>query len=241
MLTWEQLLLDKDDLWKTFHLNSRIPSWCSEKKINKEILINIPPIHLSFEEKIDTPLGEVLMKRESSRKISKASINLKLLSRLLINSYCIRDNKEHPVRTAPSAGALFPIEIYFHCNLTKEYPEFLPGIYYYCPDSLTITRYTNNMSQPIMDRILLQKELANSTLLFFLVANFSKPTAKYGERGYRFTLLEAGHIAQNFNLVATALGMSCVNIGGYSEEDANHLLNIDGLISSVVYMFSINF
>jgi SagB-type dehydrogenase family enzyme len=65
---------------------------------------------------------------------------------------------------------------------------------------------------------------------------FERSTFKYGERGYRFVLLEAGHVAQNLSLTACALGMGCVNIGGFFDRKVDELLELDGLHQSTIYM-----
>ena len=63
---------------------------------------------------------------------------------------------------------------------------------------------------------MLQPEIGmTATILIFITALFERSTFKYQDRGYRYTLLEAGHVAQNLNLVANALGYGAVNIGGF--------------------------
>jgi SagB-type dehydrogenase family enzyme len=247
MLTWQKIISEKEnDLWKLFHLNAKISE--GQKPLRKTIrdfCLNHHPINLpkTKDKKINVSLEKAIRERRSSRTMKNLPISLETLSSLLYNSYSSRKSTPQPQKTAPSAGALFPIEIYFHCSTTKKNTSnFTPGLYYYCPMTLTITKYSSNLRQVIADNIFIQKKLAeNSTLQFFLVANFSKITEKYGDLGYRFCLLEAGHIAQNFNLVAQALGLSCVNIGGYSENNANQLLALDGLTSSVIYMIAMGF
>jgi SagB-type dehydrogenase family enzyme len=86
----------------------------------------------------------------------------------------------------------------------------------------------------------MQPELAQgASLIIFLTAIFERSTFKYGERGYRFILLEAGHVAQNLNLVANALGLGCANIGGYFDREIDDLLELDGVTHSTIYMIAI--
>ena len=75
--------------------------------------------------------------------------------------------------------------------------------------------------------------------MFFMTAMFERTVFKYGDRGYRFTFLEAGHVAQNMSLVATALGLGCVNIGGFYDREIDEFLGIDGLTHSTLYMLAI--
>jgi SagB-type dehydrogenase family enzyme len=98
-----------------------------------------------------------------------------------------------------------------------------------------------NLSRQIADGLVgFQSNLAfDTSLILFLTAVFERSTFKYGARGYRFVLLEAGHVAQNINLVATALGMGCVNLGGYYDRRIDDLLNLDGVTHSTVYMIAL--
>ena len=85
--------------------------------------------------------------------------------------------------------------------------------------------------------VFMQSNLSEDTaILFFITALFERSTFKYGSRGYRFIFLEAGHMAQNLNLAAVALGLGSVNICGYHDRDVDNLLNIDGLNQSTIYM-----
>jgi SagB-type dehydrogenase family enzyme len=78
-----------------------------------------------------------------------------------------------------------------------------------------------------------------SSLIILITAVFERSTIKYGDRGYRFALLEAGHVAQNINLVANALGLGSINLGGYFDRRADDFLGIDGLTHSTIYMAGI--
>jgi SagB-type dehydrogenase family enzyme len=62
---------------------------------------------------------------------------------------------------------------------------------------------------------------------------------KYGERGYRYILLEAGHIGQNIYLVSEALGLKCCALGGTRDENLEELVDIDGVTESVVYALAV--
>lgn len=68
--------------------------------------------------------------------------------------------------------------------------------------------------------------------MVFITALFARASFKYREQGYRFALLEAGQVAQNLNLVANALGLGTVNIGGFFDRDIDALLEIDGVVHS---------
>src|SRR5204863_9224189 len=79
----------------------------------------------------------------------------------------------------------------------------------------------------------------DTAAIFFLTALVERSVYKYGDRGYRFTLLEAGHVAQNINLVAAGLGLGCINIGGYLDRQIDDLLGLDGLEHSTLYLIGV--
>jgi SagB-type dehydrogenase family enzyme len=79
----------------------------------------------------------------------------------------------------------------------------------------------------------------DASLMLMITAAFNRSTFKYGARGYRFALLEAGHVAQNVNLAVTELGLGCFNVGGFYDRVADRFLGLDGLGQSTVYMTAI--
>jgi SagB-type dehydrogenase family enzyme len=87
---------------------------------------------------------------------------------------------------------------------------------------------------------LLDKNIAyEASLIIFITAIFERSTLKYSDRGYRFVLLEAGHIAQNINLVINGMGLGCINLGGFFDRQVDELLELDGINHSTIYMIAI--
>jgi SagB-type dehydrogenase family enzyme len=83
----------------------------------------------------------------------------------------------------------------------------------------------------------IQKDLAMSAAAYvFISAVFARSTFKYGDRGYRFILFEAGHLAQNATLTAQEMGLATTNVGGYSDRAIDRYLGVDGLNESVIYI-----
>jgi SagB-type dehydrogenase family enzyme len=76
-------------------------------------------------------------------------------------------------------------------------------------------------------------------MVIFITSVFERSVFKYGDRGYRFIFLEAGHVAQNINLVAYGLGLASVNIGGFLDRRVDDFLGLDGLTHSTIYMIAI--
>jgi SagB-type dehydrogenase family enzyme len=74
-----------------------------------------------------------------------------------------------------------------------------------------------------------------------LSANFGRTLKKYGARGYRYVLLEAGHVAQNICLTAAELGLGSLCVGGYRDRGLNHALGLDGQHEAVVYCIGVGY
>ena len=96
--------------------------------------------------------------------------------------------------------------------------------------------YSKVIVQPISASIVQPDIALETSVLVFITAIFERSTFKYNDRGYRFVLLEAGHVAQNLNLAAHGLGFGYINLGGYYDRDIDEFLGLDGLNHSTVYM-----
>jgi SagB-type dehydrogenase family enzyme len=167
---------------------------------------------------------------------------LEFLANLLHHSYGVtRENADNgfprPFRIVPSAGALYPLEIFFHSSKVQGLQD---GIYHYHPARNCLRQLSpRNESKNIAER-LIQPEIAlEASVIIFITAIFERSVFKYGDRGYRFVLLEAGHVAQNMNLVGNALGLGCVNLGGFFDREIDDFLGLDGVTHSTLYLIAI--
>ena len=89
---------------------------------------------------------------------------------------------------------------------------------------------------------MLQRDVVREAAVVVLLAGFfDRVTFKYGDRGYRFTLLEAGHVAQNLNLAAGACGWGALNLGGCYDREVDDLIGLDGVSASAVYAVALGF
>ncbi|HZX14863.1 MAG TPA: SagB/ThcOx family dehydrogenase [Thermodesulfobacteriota bacterium] len=133
----------------------------------------------------------------------------------------------------PSAGALYPIEVYlviFNVNGIEE------GLYHYYPIGHILEKIKVGDFQEILEECFVTKEMIQSSnLVFLMTAVFNRNQVKYGERGYRYILFEAGHIAQNVYLSSNALDIGAVALGGFNDDLLNSLLEIDGENESAIY------
>jgi SagB-type dehydrogenase family enzyme len=185
---------------------------------------------------------EVILKRRTIRNYSNQPLDLNQVSYLLYLSYGItsknaRENYVECFRASPSAGATYPLELYpfvFNVEGLKR------GIYHYnVRDNVLEFLKEGDFRTKLSDIALGQDFVAKSAVTFVLTAIFDRTIFKYGERGYRYVLLDAGHLVQNIYLVSTALGLGACSIGGFFDDELNALLEIDGVNESAIYAISV--
>ena len=114
-----------------------------------------------------------------------------------------------------------------------------PGLYHYAPASNSLELIRELDAAQELARICYTAALAKSAAVIALTGISLKSRLKYGERGYRFMLLEAGHIAQNALLAANALELGACPFGGFIDDDLDQLLGIDGLDEVSLYLIAI--
>jgi len=197
----------------------------------------LPKINLKHQEK-NFDLFEAIRKRSSKREMSPNKLNLDELSLLLKYSCGItRRNKEGDGRRAyPSGGARYPLEIYG--LLISPGRGLQPGFFHYnvANHQLEMLRQ-KKITKKDLEQIAVYEFVEDASLIIFLTAVFWRTQNKYRQRGYRFVLIEAGHIGQNIHLVTEALNLKCCALGGFriSDEQIEKLLGLDGVIESLVY------
>jgi len=255
----DKLLLrsDKDANWELFHENSKtsfvelhptFKLWPSDEVIveHMKLLRRVKPF-ADFP-KIELPrqmpassknFDDVLFNRHTSRAFAPDPIRLEQLAKVLIMSYGVNRSNEgtefpRPFRVIPSGGALYPLEIFVHAGRVDGLDA---GLYHYDPEdhALDVLR-PRDESERILP-LLVQKDLAkDAAAVIFIIAVFGRTTFKYGDRGYRFVLFEAGHLAQNANLTAREMGLITTNIGGYADRGVDRYLGLDGINESAIYL-----
>lgn len=215
-------------------------------QIFKEILSPKPASPPQFKEypkvaKIKLPkpefkgirLEDALIKRRSIREYSKKPITMTELSQLLFSAQGVT-GRMHSVllRTAPSAGALYPFEIYVFINNVETLKN---GIYHYSVrDHSIVLIKEGDFRDELMRAALEQEMVRDAGAVFILSAIFDRMRAKYGERGYRYIYMEAGHISQNIYLQATSLGLGSVVVGAFIDDHINNLIGVDGKKEAVI-------
>jgi SagB-type dehydrogenase family enzyme len=183
---------------------------------------------------LDVPLEEAIRARRSRNEFSDAPIRLEELSKLLALAGGVTHEGEIPRRAAPSAGALYPVEIYPWIFSVNNVP---PALYHYAPleHTLESVKPLNGWKDlwPMLDS---GCQGTTPAVTLVLTARLPRVQAKYGERGYRFALMESGHIAQNFLITATALRLNALPAGGFFDAGVNFLLGLDGKQEVAAYV-----
>jgi SagB-type dehydrogenase family enzyme len=181
------------------------------------------------------PFLEILKKRKSIRSYSPEPLKISNLSFLLWASTGIqRTQRGHEFRTAPSAGALYPIETYLVANNVEGLEK---GLYHYniaahTLEELKIGANGEELAQAALD----QEMCAEAPVVFVWSAIFNRSKWKYKQRAYRYVYLEAGHIVENLALSATSVGLGTCQIGAFLDDEVNRIIEIDGTEESVIYL-----
>jgi SagB-type dehydrogenase family enzyme len=184
-------------------------------------------------------LMRLLAERGSCRRYAAREMALETVSTLLVGAYGLtRLNRldsgiRFHSRPVPSAGGLYPLELYV---MTRQVIGAPDGIYHF-------EAATNRLRlvQPfpphekLVELFLSQYFLDNANVLVMISAVFPRTLRKYGARGYRYVLLEAGHVAQTVCLLATEQNLGSLCMGGFWDARLNRFLKFDGTTQAVVY------
>ena len=197
---------------------------------NEEILLSIEP------DKTDVPIEDIILQRRTIREYSSEQMTFNEASKLLYfaNGITQKNSLYKNFRAAPSAGALYPIEIYLVSNGVSDLRD---GLYWFNVknNSLVIKRkgsFANEIAQFCYG----QRFIAQAEAIFLMTAVWRRTTGVYGERGRRYVILDAGHIAQNIYLEATALGLAPCAIGAFNDNQINAFLEVKSSEESCVYI-----
>jgi len=144
----------------------------------------------------------------------------------------------HTVRTVPSAGARHAFETYLLLNRVD---GLNAGIYRYLALShqLAALNPDATVAQALTDACLGQAFVATSAATFIWVAVVERMTYRYGQRGYRYLYLDAGHVCQNLYLAAEAIGCGVCAIAAFDDDALNRILALDGETQFAIYLASL--
>lgn len=185
-------------------------------------------------------LREVITRRATVRNYVPDPVSPEELSYLL---WCTQGIKEHrgsyaTVRTVPSAGARHAFETLLLVNRVE---GIAPGVYRYLASlhKLLPLPFEGDMAPAITRGCLNQEQVARSAVTFLWVAVPERMTWRYGERGYRYLFLDAGHVCQNLYLAAEPIGCGVCAIAAFDDDRLNQTLGLDGETQFVIYVASL--
>lgn len=180
---------------------------------------------------IALPLGAALASRRSMRDYAETTLPKLPLGKLLyacagVNGTISFEGVVLGARTYPSGGGLYPLEIY---PVLQRVEGIADGIYHYDPFAHELEEVRlGNFHAEFAAMTFGQDMLATANAILFITAVLERSMWKYGQRGYRYVWIEAGHLGQNLYLVSGALGLAPVALGGFYDAEADALLGVGG-------------
>jgi len=169
-------------------------------------------------------LEETLKKRRTVRRFANRELDLAQVSQLLWGTDGLSDPRG--LRTAPSAGATYPLELYLVVG-ERGVKGLAPGLYHYSPAShtLELTR-KGDLRAAVARDCLHQTWMAEAPVMVVFAAEYRRCLARYGDRGIRYTHMEVGHAGQNLFLQAEALGLACGIVGAFQDRTLQQTLQL---------------
>jgi len=184
------------------------------------------------------PVWEVIAARRSYRDFLEEPIDLAALSQLLWSSQGITARtRNFFFRSAPSAGALYPVETYVACHHVEGAQM---GLFHYnVPEHKLELLVAGDICDRLMNAGLMQPVLSESSVVFIWTAVVKRSSWKYHQRAWRYIYLDCGHLAQNLHLAAEALGLGCCLTGAFFDDEVNELVGVDPVEEPVIYMCAV--
>jgi SagB-type dehydrogenase family enzyme len=165
------------------------------------------------------PLEQAIGRRRSIRSFASKALTPRQVAQLCWAGQGITEPRE-ALRAAPSAGALYPIELYV---------ATADGVGHYHPRDHTLTVHLAGDVRPQIQRASLDQEMIGQAWACFVIAAVvGRVEAKYGESAEQYTLIEVGHVAQNMLLEAEALSLAGVPVGAFDEKKVSAILELPG-------------
>lgn len=200
------LIVDKQSKLEITHMDTKIIKLPTPKKHSQ------------------TSLEEAIALRRSVREFTGAPISLDHLSQILWAAQGITDTIAK-FRSAPSAGALYPLEIYIVASNVFGLPK---GIFKYRPNGHELVKIKEgDFLSELMKEALWQGWIAQSSVVLVYTAIYERTTWKYGERGRRYVYMEVGHSAQNVCLQVESLGLGTTTVGAFNDDGVKKIIGME--------------
>ena len=181
--------------------------------------IKLPPPNLKGE----LSLEETLKERRSVRSYLDEPLELEWVSQMLWAAQGIT-LESRGFRTAPSAGATFPLELYL---VAGKVTGLQPGLYRYVPDGHLLERTgTEDLRSELAEAALGQAQVRNAPAVFIIAADYDRTAGRYGQRAERYVHMEVGHAGQNICLQAITFGLGSVIVGAFYDDQVKSVLGL---------------
>lgn len=175
----------------------------------------------------DSALLKLLCQRESTRTFSDQPVNRSAVEKIACAGYGITGalsvmDMYIGRRTVPSAGALYPLQI----HVVIRQPQSMGGRGVYVFDGVQLVKIKESFDERAWKACFLDDVYVETHAACFIIsADIERHTTKYADRGYRYAILEAGHVAQNMILACTEAEIGCVEIGGFYDNALSHFFS----------------
>jgi SagB-type dehydrogenase family enzyme len=239
------------DIAELFHENTKLTPFDNGERLSSlppelEPGVSIARINLPKVVPLaSSGIEQVIECRVTTRQFNPTAVmSLETLSRLLALSTGFTARADPAAgtalpfhRAAPSAGATYPLEVYF---VALRVSGLVPGVYHYAiaDHAVELLRYGAD-SASLSRWTLHQPYISDSNVVFIITSFTTRIYPRYGERGYRYMLLEAGHIGQNLNLLATAYGLGALCIGGFVDAAVSRLIGVNEITEIPLYLTAV--
>jgi SagB-type dehydrogenase family enzyme len=184
---------------------------------NQEI-VRLPAPQMESEVSIEA----ALLERQSVRAYSDEPLTLAEIAQLLWAAQGV--TRPGGYRTAPSAGALYPLEVYLVAGKVTDLPV---GVYRYLPDEHALVKtIEGDVRKELSKAAIGQKAVEDAPAVIVMTAIYERTTVKYGDRGIQYVHIEVGSAAENIYLQVVSMDLGTVFIGAFHDEDVRDVLGL---------------
>jgi len=170
----------------------------------------------------ETSIEKALLQRRSVRSYKSDPLTVSDISQILWAAQGI--TRKYGYRTAPSAGALYPLEIYIAASNVD---ELISGLYHYNPKDHTLKKISEGDKRIEVSNAALQQDaIENSSAIIIITAVVKRTSVKYGNRAERYVNIEVGAVGQNIYLQSVSLGLGTVMIGAFKDKALKKVLEL---------------
>lgn len=194
-------------------------------------------VKLTPSESLEAKLSDCLSSRISNPPREGVELSFEDLSDILYYSYGVNKDRMDGdklfwPRYIPSGGALYPNDVYI---IVFRVDGLSQGCYYYNSRANIISLVKKKLPEEAL--FVHTERTEHPCIIGVITSTFWRNKLKYGNRGYRFSLIESGHIMQNISLCAAAKEVNCLPVGGFFDDRVNLYLDINGVDEAALYCF----